>query len=416
MGGKRQEREGKESNMETQASKGWEKIRWAQAHMPLHSKTRKRFEREQPFAGHRIGAALHLEAKTGSLILTLHAGGAELYVIGSNPLSTQDEIVSALSETEGITVSASHGELPEQHEENIDQLLRFSPTLIVEDGGDVVVRLHEHGPEAARELVGICEETTTGVERLQSLEQEGNLPVPAIAVNDAKMKYLFDNRYGTGESTWGAIMQATNMLIAGKIVLIVGYGWCGKGLALRAKGLGARVLVAEIDPVKASEALMEGHEVVSLKEGIERAGFVITATGRADVIGESMLHHIRDGAVLANAGHFGYEIDRDALSHLATERYLARAGVEAYVFPDGRTIYLLADGELVNIALADGHPIEIMDVSFTLQALSLEYLVRHGQALPAKTYPVPTEIDEEVARMFLSTQGSPKDSTDDGCL
>ena len=400
--------------METQANRGWEKIRWAQAHMPLHARIRKRFERERPFAGHRIGAALHLEAKTGNLILTLHAGGAELYVIGSNPLSTQDEIVAALSETNGITVSACHGELPEQHEENIDQLLRFPPTLVVEDGGDVVVRLHEHNPEAARELIGICEETTTGVERLQSLEREGKLPVPAIAVNDAKMKHLFDNRYGTGQSAWNAIMQATNLLIAGKTVLIVGYGWCGKGLALRAQGLGARVLVTELDPVNAVEALMEGHEVVSLEEGIKRAAFVITATGRANVIDESVLHHIRDGAVLANAGHFGYEIDRDALSRLAKERYPARAGVEAYAFPDGRTVYLLANGELVNIALADGHPVEIMDISFALQALSLEYLVRHGQNLPAKTYPVPTEIDEKVARMFLSTQGSPKGS--DRCL
>ena len=392
--------------METQAVKGWEKIRWAQGHMPLHAKIRERFEREQPFAGHRIGAALHLEAKTANLILTLRAGGANLFVIGSNPFSTQDEIVAALSEVEGITVAACHGESPEEHEKKIDRLLSFSPTLIVEDGGDVVVRLHEHSPEAAAQLVGVCEETTTGVERLQELEQEGKLSVSAIAVNDAKMKHLFDNRYGTGQSTWDAIMRATNLLVAGRIVLLVGYGWCGKGLALRAQGLGARVLVAEIDPVKSVEAAMEGHEVVSLEGGMKQADFVITSTGRAGVIDEEMLRRSKDGVLLANAGHFGYEIDREALGRLAKEHYQARAGVEAYLFPDGRTVYLLGEGELVNLALADGHPVEIMDISFALQALSLEHLALQGRELSAQVHPVPSDIDERVARMVLATLGS----------
>jgi adenosylhomocysteinase len=374
--------------------------------MPLHARIRERFEREQPFAGHRIGAALHLEAKTANLILTLHAGGANLYVIGSNPLSTQDEIVAALSEVNGITVAACHGETLEEHEKRIDQLLRFSPTLIVEDGGDVAVRLHEHSPEVAMQLVGVCEETTTGVERLQELEQQGKLSVPAIAVNNAKMKHLFDNRYGTGQSTWDAIMRATNLLVAGRTVLIVGYGWCGKGLALRARGLGARVLVAEIDPVKAVEAAMEGHEVITLAEGIERADFVVTSTGCAGVIDEGMLRRSKDGVLLANAGHFGYEIDREALERLAKEHHQARDGVEAYLFPDGRTIYLLGEGELVNLALADGHPVEIMDISFALQSLSLEYLALRRRGLSARVHPVPPETDEEVARMVLATLGS----------
>jgi adenosylhomocysteinase len=383
------------------AREGWEKIRWARAHMPLHAQIQERFMRERPFAGHRIGAALHLEAKTANLILTLHAGGAELFVIGSNPLSTQDPIVAALSEVEGVTTQARHGEPEEERRENIDQLLDFAPTLVVEDGGDVAVRLHER--EAALELIGICEETTTGVERLRALEREGRLRVPAIAVNDAKMKYLFDNRYGTGQSTWDAIMRATNLLVAGKTVLIVGYGWCGKGLALRAQGLGARVLVVEIDPVKAVEAAMEGYEVVELSEGMARADFVITATGQPGVVDEAALRHAKDGQVLANAGHFGYEIDREALTRLAARSFPARAGVTGYVYPDGRTVYLLGEGELVNLALGDGHPVEIMDISFALQALSLEFLAREGRDLSPRVYPVPREIDEQVAQMVLAS-------------
>lgn len=389
--------------MNTEAERSWKKIKWAQAHMPLNGEISSRFEHEQPFAEHRVGAALHLEAKTANLILTLRAGGAEVYVIGSNPLSTQDEIVAALSQVEGITVSARHGETSQEHEEKIDRLLDFSPTLIVEDGGDVVVRLHERDSWPTPGPIGVSEETTTGVERLRELAKQQKLRLPAIAVNDAKMKHLFDNRYGTGQSTWDAIMRATNLLIAGKTVLIVGFGWCGKGLALRAHGLGARVLVAELDPVKGVEAAMEGYEAVSLSAGMEQADFVVTATGRAGVIGEAELSCSKDGAILANAGHFGYEIDKNALAHLAREQREARDGVEAYVLPDGRTVYLLGEGELVNLALADGHPVEIMDISFALQALSLEYIARQGSNLSAQVHPVPAEIDQQVARMVLAT-------------
>ena len=386
--------------MKEQAKLGWERIEWAQAHMLLHAEIRSRFERERPFSGQRIGAALHLEAKTANLILTLHAGGAEMFVVGSNPLSTQDPIALALAEVEGITVAARHGEPEEERLRNIDLLVDFSPTLIVEDGGDVAWRLAERG--AWGELLGICEETTTGVERLRALHQSGQLPVPAIAVNDAQMKYLFDNRYGTGQSTWDAIMRATNLLIAGKTVLIVGYGWCGKGLALRARGLGARVLVCEIDPVKAVEAAMEGFAPVELAAGMEEADFVVTATGKPGVVDEAALRHAKDGQLLANAGHFGYEIDRTALERLAQESFPARAGVTGYRFPYGRTVYLLGEGELVNLALGDGHPVEIMDISFALQALSLEHLIRAGERLSPGVYPVPQEIDRRVAELVLN--------------
>ncbi len=385
---------------------GWEKINWARAHMPLHARIRERFEREKPFGGVRIGVALHLEAKTANLILTLRAGGAEMFVIGSNPLSTQDEIALALADLDGITVAARRGESEEERLRNTDRLIAFSPHLILEDGGDIAWRLREAGG-IAPELMGICEETTTGVERLRVLEKEGRLRVPAIAVNDAKMKFLFDNRYGTGQSSWDAIMRATNLLVAGKTVLIVGYGWCGKGLALRAQGLGARVLVCELDPVKAAEAAMEGLSVVDLAAGMAQADFVVTATGKSAVIGEQELTRLKDGQILANAGHFGYEIDREALGRLAEEEFPARAGVTGYRFPDGRTAYLLGEGELVNLALGDGHPVEIMDVSFALQALSTEYLARNGRRLSPGTYPVPAEIDDQVARLFLtSLEGS----------
>jgi adenosylhomocysteinase len=388
------------------ADQGRERIAWAKAHMALHAWIGERFERERPFASLRIGAALHLEAKTANLILTLRAGGAELFVIGSNPLSTQDEVVAALAEVEGITVAARHGETEAERRANMERLLSFSPTLIMEDGGDVAWRLHELGPKVAPELRGISEETTTGVERLRELERTGKLRVPAFAVNDARMKNLFDNRYGTGQSVWDAIMRATNLLVAGKTVLIVGYGWCGRGLALRAAGLGAHVLVAEIDPVKAVEAAMDGFSVADLPQGIAEADFVITATGRPGVIGEAELRQAKDGQVLANAGHFGYEIDREALSRLAKGHREPRPGIKAYELPHGPTVYLLGEGELVNLALGDGHPVEIMDISFALQALTLEFLVKEGQGLAPGIYPVPPEIDATVARLVLGAMRS----------
>jgi adenosylhomocysteinase len=386
--------------MATSAKAGWQKIEWARGHMPLHARIRERFEREKPFQDLRIGVALHLEAKTAVLILTLHAGGAELFVMGSNPLSTQDEIGAALDEVSGISVHARRGEPEGERLARIGDLLAFAPHLIIEDGGDIAWQIGEGGVVPSV-LVGLCEETSTGVERLQALQAQGRLFVPAIAVNDAQMKHLFDNRYGTGQSAWDAIMRGTNLLVAGKTVLIVGYGWCGKGLALRARGLGARVVVCELDPVKAVEAALEGNTVVSLANGMAHADFVITVTGQAGVIGEGELRRAKNGQVLANAGHFGYEIDRVALRRLG-EEFPARGGVRGYRFPDGRTVYLLGEGELVNLALGDGHPVEIMDVSFALQALCAEHLARHGQALAPEVHRVPREIDNEVARLFLA--------------
>ena len=382
---------------------GRQKIHWARGHMPIQREIATRFREERPLAGHRIGMSLHLEAKTASLAMTLAEGGASLYVIESNPLATQDDVAAALAETEGITVNARRGVSQEEHREHIDALLETRPTLIVEDGGEVVERIAEVGIERFAELKGLSEETTTGVEQLLSLERDGRLPIPAIAVNSARMKHLIDNRYGTGQSTWNAILRATNLLVAGKQVLIVGYGWCGRGLALRAAGLGARVLVTDIDEIAAVEGLMQGYEVVSLSEGMRRADYVITATGQPSAVGRPELEQAKDGVVLANAGHFGFEIDVTELRKMANRETVSRDGVRGFELPDGRTLYLLGEGELVNLSVADGHPVEIMDISFALQALSQEYLAKNADALPAKVHRVPDDIEHHVARLVLST-------------
>ncbi len=371
--------------------------------MPLQSMLGERFSSRKPLAGQRIGVALHLEAKTAVLILTLHAGGAEILAVGSNPWSTQDEVVGALADVEGIVVHARRGESEDDRQANLERLRAFRPTIVVEDGGDVAVALAEHGRGQSAGLVGICEETTTGVERLLQLEEAGNLWVPAIAVNSARMKHLMDNRYGTGQSSWEALMGATNLLIAGKVVLIVGFGWWGRGLALRAAGLGARVLVAEIDPVKAVEAAFEGYRVVELGEGMAMADFVITATGRPGVVDGAALEQAKDGAVLANAGHFGYEIDLPALQARAGRVDEVRPNVHVYVLPDGRRLYIAGRGELVNLSAGDGHPVEIMDISFSLQALAVEYLVGRGAELPPRVHAYPQQLDTTVAQMVLHT-------------
>ncbi len=382
---------------------GMNKIAWAKSNMPLHRMLRGRLEREQPFAGQRVGVALHLEAKTAVLILTLRAGGAELFVVGSNPWSTQDEIVAALSKEDGIHVHAQRGESERERHARVERLVDFAPTVVVEDGGDVAVALGERGREGAPELLGICEETTTGVERLHELAREGRLWVPAVAVNDARMKHLLDNRYGTGQSSWEAIMHATNLLVAGKTVLIVGYGWCGRGLALRAAGLGARVLVVDTDPVKEVEAALEGYEVVPLPEGIVEADIVVTSTGRSGVLDAETLGHAKDGALLANAGHFGYEIDLPGLEKVCLSVSEVRPDVHAYAMPDGRTLFSIGRGELVNLAAGDGHPVEIMDISFALQILAVEHVIARVGELAPGVHPYPPELDAEVARMVLAS-------------
>ncbi len=388
------------------AGTGRAKIDWARQRMVVHQAIADRFRTERPLADHRIGMSLHLEAKTAVLALTLHAGGASLHVIESNPLATQDDVAEALAAFDGIEVTARHGVSPEEHRCHIEALLDDDPTLIVEDGGEVVARIAERGIDHSPSLLGLSEETTTGVEQLTALQGARQLPIPAIAVNSARMKHLLDNRYGTGQSTWDAILRSTNLLVAGKTVLVVGYGWCGKGLALRARGLGAKVIVSDLDEIACVEALMEGFAVSPLREALPKAEIVITATGQPGVIGGDALALVKDGAVLANAGHFGFEIDKEALEGLAANTTENRPGVRSYALSDGRTVHLLADGELANLAAADGHPVEIMDISFGLQALSLEHLARHHAELTPAVHPVPDAVERDVARLVLASMAN----------
>jgi len=385
------------------APQGERKIRWAWAHMGLLRKLRERFERERPFAGVRIGVSIHLEAKTACLTQVLRAGGAEVAVTGSNPLSTQDDVAAALAGTGGVRVFAWRGATPEEYEEHLNRVLDTRPHLIIDDGGDLVRLLHSTRTEL--EPLGGCEETTTGVKRLRALERAGRLRFPMFAVNDAKMKYLFDNRYGTGQSVWDGLIRTTNLTIAGKTVVVAGYGWCGRGIALRARGLGAKVIVTEVDPLRAVEATMDGFRVLPMREAAREGDIFITATGCIEVIDEEALKLMKDGAILANAGHFDVEISKPALEKLAVERRQVRPNVEEYRLGDGRRLYLLAEGRLVNLAAADGHPIEIMDISFALQLLTAEYLLRHHGELEPRLYPVPEEIDRAVARMKLEELG-----------
>jgi len=349
----------------------------------------------------RIAMSIHLEAKTACLAILLRDAGACVWVTGSNPLSTQDDVAAALAGEERITVHARHGASEREYTEDLRRTLACQPHLILDDGGDLVALLHE---KPQRQVVGGCEETTTGVARLRTMARENRLLFPMFAVNDAKMKTLFDNRYGTGQSVWDGIFRSTNLLIAGKTVLIVGYGWCGRGIALRARGLGARVTISEVDPIRALEAWMEGLSVAPVAEAIQEADLVITATGCVDAVPESALRRAKDGVVLANAGHFNVEVRPDTLARLARSHRAARDGVEEYVTDDGRRLYLLGEGRLVNLALGDGHPVEIMDLSFAIQALTLRYLVDHTPSSPG-VYLVPPEIDDHVARLKLETLG-----------
>jgi len=383
------------------ATRGRGKIDWAAAHMPLRARLRERFASERPFSGHRIAMSIHLEAKTACLAMLLRDGGASVAVTGSNPLSTQDDIAAALGREEGIVVHARHGVDDAEYTAHLERVLDTGPDLVLDDGGDLVNLLH-HGTPG--ELLGGCEETTTGVHRLRRLDRDGALRFPMFAVNDARMKYLFDNRYGTGQSVWDGIMRSTNLLVAGKAILVAGYGWCGRGIALRARGLGARVTVSEVDPVRAVEAVMDGFAVRPLVDAIRDADILVTATGCTGVVSEEALRGAKDGLLLANAGHFDVEIDKGALHRLALSSKASREGIEAFTLADGRSLYLLGDGRLVNLVLGDGHPVEIMDISFAVQALTLEHIVRDGPFAPA-LYAVPPAIDEAVARLKLAALG-----------
>ena len=384
-------------------AQGRRKIEWAASHMDLLNTLRASFRKDQPFKEHRIGMSIHLEAKTACLAVLLRDGGAEVFVTGSNPLSTQDDVASALEQEEGIVVHARRGVDEAGYTKDLLKVLSYKPSLILDDGGDLVHLLHQENDRPC-EILGGCEETTTGVHRLRTLARNGKLRFPMFAVNDAKMKYLFDNRHGTGQSTWNGILRSTNLLVAGKHVVVAGYGWCGRGIALRARGLGAKVSVTEVDPIRAIEAMMDGFAVAPMAEAIRNADFLITATGCLDVVDREALQNAKDGLLLANAGHFDVEIDKSALTALATSSRIVRNGIEAFTLPDGRCLYLLGEGRLVNLVLGDGHPIEIMDISFAVQALTLRHITEKGPFVP-DLYPVPATIDTQVARLKLESLG-----------
>ncbi|MGJ4849216.1 adenosylhomocysteinase [Bacillota bacterium Meth-B3] len=386
------------------APEGARKIEWAREHMPILSEIERQFERERPFEGLDLAMSIHLEAKTARAALLFKAGGARVFATGCNPLSTQDDVAAALS-TMGVTVNAWHGATAEEYHRHLIDTLRCAPHVIVDDGGDLTQILCDERPELARNLIGGGEETTTGVMRLRARAAAGALPFPMISVNDAQMKYLFDNRYGTGQSVTDGILRTTNLVVAGKRVVVAGYGWCGKGVALRMKGMGARVAVCEIDPVRAVEAAMDGHDVMTMDEAAAVGDVFITVTGCKDVITLEHMLRMKPGAVMCNAGHFDVEVDVKGLRQMARRTWTARHNIEGFELTDGRALYLLAEGRLVNLAAGDGHPAEIMDISFALQALSAEYLVKSRGTLEPGVHEVPSTVDLKVARMKLSALG-----------
>lgn len=387
------------------APAGQKKLDWVQRRMSVLNKIRAEFEREQPFKNLRLALSIHLEAKTAYLAQVLQAGGAEVAVTGCNPLSTQDDVAAALASRGDIFVAAWRGATPEEYQSHLKAVLQTKPSIILDDGGDLTKLLHGELKELAPDILGGTEETTTGVRRLKALAAQKKLLFPMFAVNDAQMKFLFDNRYGTGQSTWDGIMRTTNLSIAGKTVVVAGYGWCGRGIALRAKGLGASVIVTEVDPVRAIEAVMDGFRVMQMVEAAPLGDIFVTATGCKDIITEEALKGMRDGAILANSGHFDVEISKPDLERLSIARRSIRHNVEEYALKDGRRLYLLAEGRLVNLAAGDGHPVEIMDLSFALQALTLAHIANHHEKLQPGLYPVPLEIDRRVAWLKLETMG-----------
>ncbi|MCG2888706.1 MAG: adenosylhomocysteinase [Sulfolobales archaeon] len=384
------------------AEQGRRQLEWAELHMPALMEIRRRFEREKPLKGIKISAVLHVTKETGALVRTLMAGGAEVSLAGSNPLSTQDDVAAALAE-EGVRVFAWKGETVEEYWQNIREVLKVEPDVVMDDGADLHALIHESYPDL-RPLGG-TEETTTGVLRLKAMEEQGVLRYPVIAVNNAFTKYLFDNRIGTGQSTIDGILRATNLLIAGKVAVVAGYGWVGRGIAWRLRGMGARVIVTEVSPLRALEAVMDGFDVMPMTRAAEIGDLFVTATGNTKVVRTDHFLKMKDGAVLANAGHFNVEIDVEGLERLAVSKRNVRPYLDEYVLPNGRRLYLLAEGRLVNLAAAEGHPSEVMDLSFSNQALSVEYLVKKGKELERKVYNVPQEIDEQVAWLKLRGMG-----------
>ncbi len=396
----------------TLAESGRKKIEWVKQYMPILSELEEEFSKTKPFEGVKISLSVHLEAKTAYLSKVLAAGGAQMSVTGSNPLSTQDDVAAALV-ADGIQVFAWHGSTEEEYARHIEMTLEHGPNIIIDDGGDLVSALHTKKQDLIPNVWGGCEETTTGILRLKAMERDGVLKIPMMAVNDAMCKHLFDNRYGTGQSVWDGINRTTNLIVAGKTVVVAGYGWCGKGVALRALGLGAKVIITEIDPVKAIEAVMDGFTVMTMDEAAPLGDIFITVTGCIKVIHEEHFKKMKDGAILCNAGHFNVEISIPDLEKLSVTAREYRKNIMGYTMEDGRTLYLLGEGRLVNLACGDGHPAEIMDMSFAVQAMSALYIKENRDRLMPKVFDIPEEIDRNIALRKLKSIGVEIDTLTD---
>jgi adenosylhomocysteinase len=391
--------------MDELIDKGVRRLEWARAHMGVLRAIRERLVEDRTLKGVKVAMALHVEAKTGILALTLAEAGAKVRLASCNPLSTDDSVAVALRKHYGLDTYAKKGESNEEYYANLNAVLDMEPDFVIDDGADLITILHTTRRDLLGNVKGGNEETTTGVVRLRAMAAEGKLEFPVISVNDAHMKFMFDNRYGTGQSTFDGFMNATNLLIAGKRLVVAGYGWCGRGIAMRAKGMGASVIVTEIDPVRAIEAKMDGFEVMPMLDAARIADIIITASGNKDIVRREHLEVLKDGSVLGNSGHFDNEISKTAMEALAGPPLRVRESVDQYTFKDGRHAYLIAEGRLMNLAAGQGHPVEIMDMSFAIQALSLEHLVKNHATLQPKVYNVPEELDQMVARTKLKVMG-----------
>ncbi len=383
---------------------GARKIQWVKQNMSILRSIEEDFLRDKPFTGLKVALSIHLEAKTAYLCKVLAAGGAEMYITGSNPLSTQDDVAAALVH-DGLNVFAWHGATAEEYHEHISEVVKIGPNIIIDDGGDLVNLIHTEYPELIPNVIGGCEETTTGIIRLIAMNKAGELKFPMALVNDARCKHLFDNRYGTGQSVWDGINRTTNLIVAGKYVVVAGYGWCGKGVAMRAKGLGAKVIITEVEPVKALEAAMDGFTVMKMEEAAKIGDFFVTVTGCKDVITDKSFMNMKDGAILCNAGHFDCEVDVAWLRENCVSTWLARNNIDGFKLSNGNSVYVIGEGRLVNLAAGDGHPAEIMDMSFGIQALTAAYLANNRDKLTDKIIYVPDEVDNEVADRKLRFWG-----------
>lgn len=387
------------------ADQGKNQIEWAFKDMPVLNSIQERFIKEQPFAGLKLSACVHVTKETAALCVVMKAGGADGILVASNPLSTQDDVAAALVKHYGIPTFAIAGETAEQYKEHIKEALNHKPDIIIDDGCDIVSMIHAHFPEVAEKVIGSTEETTTGIQRLQALEAEGKLKFPAVGVNTSLTKHLYDNRYGTGQSSMDGIIRAANILIAGKTVVISGYGWCGKGCAMRAKALGANVIVCEVDPLKALEAAMEGYRVMPIAQAAKEGDIFLTITGNKHVVDVKHILNMKNGAFLANAGHFNYEVNVPDLAAETVEIKKIRPTLEEYKLKNGKSVYVLAEGRLVNLVSAEGHPASVMDMSFANQALGIEFLVKNKGKLENKLYTLPEEVDVNIAKLKLDSMG-----------